>query len=253
MRTARIPLFFALLAVFAAAPGVVAQGSTLAFVYSVRPHPGQEIAFEAALKQHMDFRQANGETFTWGVLQTVMGPDMGSYIIRSANHSWGDLDGYMGNNDFQQAAGSHFAATVAPTLAEVTSFVTALDTANSHQPPNMADMSVFMVTQVDVDTEAQIGMNEALAAYHATATEHDYYHGILRTVVGGGDRGDLAIIAYAENFAGLEERTPNINQLMMQEHGEDDFLEIAQAWLAGVENMRTNVLMSRPDLASGGN
>jgi hypothetical protein len=251
MRTARLTLFLALVSTLVATSGVAAQGSNLAFVYSVRPHAGQEMAFEAALKEHMAFRATNGDAFTWSVFQAMMGDDMGAYYIRSASHSWADLDAYTGDSEFQQAAGSHFGATIAPMLAGMSSSVTVLDTANSHQPTNMEEMNVFMITQVHVDGSAQIGMDAALTAYHETATANDMYHGILRTVVGGA-RGDLTIVNYAEDFAGLEEPSPTLNELMLEEHGMDDFREVGQAWLAGVEDTRSTVIVLRRDLMAGG-
>ncbi len=249
MGTLRVLSACALLATVVAASEVAAQGSNLAFVYAVEVHSGQEMAFESAFKEHMSFREEQGEPFVWQVYQEMFGDNPGTYYIRSGDHSWADMDDY-GTPDFQQSVGNHFGATIAPLIADVRSQVTVTDTANSHRPPNLADMNVFMVTQVFVDAEAQIGMDEALTAFHETATTHDRYHGILRTLAGG-EGADFTIVVYAEDFAGLEEESPSLTELMVQAHGQDGFREIAESYLSGVDEMRTSILMLRRDLSSG--
>ena len=249
MRTLRTCLFLAVFSSVGVAPAVT-QTNDLAFMYQMKVEMGSEMAFESAWKEHLAFREANGEPFNWQVFQVVFGDQSGAYLIRSGSHSWADMDSYGSMPDFQQSAGNHFGATVGPLIAEVSSQISVLDTAMSHVPPNVADMNVFMITQVHADASAQMEMEEALAAYHQTATANDRYHGVIRTIAGGSGS-SFTIVAYAENFAGLEEESPSMTQLMIEEHGEDDFQDIAQAWLSGVGAANTSVIMLRRDLSSG--
>ena len=49
-------------------------------------------AFEMAIKEHIAWRKANGETWQWDVYQVAVGPNVGDYGIRSANHTYADID-----------------------------------------------------------------------------------------------------------------------------------------------------------------
>ncbi len=241
----------AFLGILAAAPGVAAQGANLAFAYRVKVHVGQEQAFEAALREHMAVRQAAGEPFQWLIYQAMFGDDGGEYYVRSADHSWADLDMYNGMGDFQEEVGDHFTRTMTPFIAESSSWVSVLDTAMSAMPPNMDEMNVFMVNRIWVDGEGAMAMEEALGAFHETAAANHMYHIVLRTLVCG-QGSDLALVFPAENFAGLEEPSPGMDELMMQEHGQEGLRDIYESWLSGLEESSSSVLVLRRDLSGMG-
>lgn len=241
----------ALAAGLTGAPGVAAQGSTLAFSFYVTPEAGSELAFEAAWRAHMEFREANGDPWTWEVFVEAIGNNAGRYVIRSANHSWADLDA-MNADEGAQALQSHFLTTVAPLAAETSSAVFALQESMSHLPPADSPMNVVAVTAFRIDAENQLAMQEALGEYHSVATEGNVYHAVLAPIFGGGDGPSLLLAGFAENFAGLEEPSPSMEELMLARHGEEEMQEIVQAFLAGIESAHSYVLVRRPDLSSGG-
>lgn len=251
MRLFRIAPLFALLFILVAPAQGTAQGSTLAFSFYVTPEAGSELAFEAAWRAHMEFREANGDPWTWEVFQEAIGDNVGRYVIRSANHSWADLDAVQAHES-AQALQSHFLTTVAPLARETRSAVFGLQESISHLPPEDPPMNVVAVSVFRIDAENQMAMQEALQEYHAAATEADVYHAVLAPVVGGGDGPSILLASFAESFAGLEEPSPNILETMNAQHGEERTQEIAQAFLAGIEGAHSYILVRRPDLSSGG-
>jgi hypothetical protein len=248
MHVLRHSFLAACLGILAAAPGVAAQGSTLAFTFHVKVHEGQERAFEAAMKEHMAVRQEAGEPFQWSVYQSMFGDDGGDYYIRSAGHSWADLDTYGGMSDVQEEIENHFAETMTPFIAESASWVSSMDTTMSTLPPDMEAMNVFMVTRVSVDAEGAMAMEEALGSFHETAAAHDMYHIMLRNVVGG-EGAEFSLVFPSEDFAGLEDPSPGMDELMMEAYGEARLQEIFQGWMSGIEDTRTSLLVLRRDLS----
>ena len=251
MRPLRIAAPLALLFALVAPAAGTAQGSTLAFSFYVTAEPGSELAFEAAWKAHMEFREANGDPWTWDVLQEAIGDNAGRYVIRSANHSWADLDA-VNADESAQVLQSHFLTTVAPLARETSSAVFGLQESLSNLPPADPPMNVVAVTVFRIDAENQMAMQEALQEYHTAATEAGMYHAVLVPMIGGGDGPSILLAGFAENFAGLEEPSPSILETMTAQHGEERTQEIAQAFLAGIESARSYVLVRRPDLSSGG-
>ena len=248
--TTSVVLALALLASVGPSSGLAAQGQTLAFMYEVTPHLGSASAFESAWKDHMEFRAAEGDSWTWSVFEVVYGDRMGNYLIRSPNHSWADMDAYNAMSDFQQAVGMHVTGTIVPHIANAVSRVSSQDTALSHIPPNVADMNVFGITTYRMKAENQLEMNDALQQYHEAGVAADLYHAIVRPIFGGGAGPSFTVVTYGENFAGLEAPSPSLLELMVQRHGADDAEDIARAFLSGVESIETSVIVLRRDLST---
>lgn len=251
MRSCLRSFLAACLLILVAAPGVAAQGANLAFAYRVKVNLGQERAFESAMREHAAFRQEQGEPFSWQVYQVMFGDDAGQYLVRSANHSWADLDTYSGMGDFQQAVGDQFNSTILPFIAESSSWITALDTAMSVMPPNMDDMNVFMVTRVWVESEGAMEMEQAMRTVRETAMANDMHYVVLRTLVGA-QGSDLALVVPAADFAGLEEPSPSMDEALMQALGEDGMMELYGSWLSGIEETSTSIIVLRRDLSVAG-
>ena len=66
----------------------VAQGQSenlaQGFVSVVKP--GMAAQFEAAVKQHVEWRQQNNDPWNWTWFEVVNGEPLGQYLVRSGNH-----------------------------------------------------------------------------------------------------------------------------------------------------------------------
>jgi hypothetical protein len=51
----------------------------------------------------MEFRQEQGDPWSWGIGQVVVGENLGTYYALSGPHSWADFDAYN-NSEFTQIA-----------------------------------------------------------------------------------------------------------------------------------------------------
>ena len=69
-----------------------AQQNNLARIYFIEAKVGMAAGFETALKQHAEWRKEQGDPWSWFVWQVVNGENLGSFVIRSGDHAWGDFD-----------------------------------------------------------------------------------------------------------------------------------------------------------------
>ncbi|MCG8605518.1 hypothetical protein MJD09_11035 [bacterium] len=72
----------------------LAQPNNLAKMYHVKVKAGYGAQFETALKQHVEWRKAEGDPWTWNVYQVANGMNLGDFIFRSGDHTWADMDSY---------------------------------------------------------------------------------------------------------------------------------------------------------------
>ena len=121
-----------------------AQDNNLARVYFMDAKTGMQAGLETALKQPAEWRKAQGDPWTWNVMQVVNGEHLGRFIARSGGHSWGDFDEY--DMEFGEKASVHFNATVAPLLESATSAITSVDTTNINWHPNNDAVNLISVT-----------------------------------------------------------------------------------------------------------
>ncbi len=124
------------------APGQL-QAQNIAQVWTVKPVAGSGAGFESALRDHIAWRKANGETWNWTTYQVVTGPNQGDYVIRSGDHTWADFDEY--DAGFGPKGGLAFGAMVLPLTASASMTITATDATKLRLPDDMAEYNLFTV------------------------------------------------------------------------------------------------------------
>ena len=53
---------------------------------------GHDLRWEAAFREHVDWRRRRGDTWTWHTYVLVSGDRLGQYLTMSADHAWADFD-----------------------------------------------------------------------------------------------------------------------------------------------------------------
>ena len=117
---------------------------SLAWEYFVSPAPGQGMKLEAAMKQHYVLHMKAKDPWRRNVWEVTTGDHVGSYIIRTGNHTWADFDHEI------QFSGDRedLAANVFPHIASVSSVIVEWDVDVSRWPedlpmPKMVDVTVY--------------------------------------------------------------------------------------------------------------
>jgi len=226
-----------------------AQDNTLAFTYWLTIRPGSAPAFEAAWKEHLAFRRANGDTWTWAVLQQTFGDQMGTYVIRSAGHTWAEMDAFVAAS----ASGrldNHLTATVAPLVESVRSGVSSVDADMSVLPDPGTSINVLPVTNINVKPSGGVAFNAGLAAVKEAvmATGYPIRYVVLRRTFGGPSPA-VAVVGQSPNFAGLASGE-GLEAMLIQHFGPQRGAEIFGPFFESIESIETSILVARPDLST---
>jgi hypothetical protein len=250
MRNLRIAAL-STLALVAALPAsrLQAQDGTLAFTYWITVRPGSAPGFEAAWKEHLAFRRANGDSWTWGVLQQQFGDESGSYVIRSAGHTWADMDAAMASPRQAQLQ-AHLGATVTPLVESVRSGITQVDLAVSVPPEAGTTVNVAPVTNFRIRPSATAAFDAGLAAVREAtmATGYPFRYVVLRRIWGGPGF-TVAVAGQAPNFAALASGD-GLEQMLVSHFGPARAQEIFQPMFEAIEASESSIFVVRTDLSS---
>lgn len=239
-------LFGAFLGAFLGITEARAQSHNLAQLWEVVPQKGQGPAFEAALKQHVAWRNAHGETWNWNIYQVVVGSNFGNFYVRSGDHTWADFDSYS-----LPGADEHFQETVSPLLESISNVIMASDTVNVYMRTD-GDFNLLQIARYDVIPAKQQEVNAAIGKFSEAIRKqkNKMYHAFSSPAVGGNGEWEITGVFPAENWASFEEPDPSFIELMMSEYGEEEAMEILNSFMSGVKKVASSVLVYRKDLSS---
>lgn len=221
---------------------------TFARSYAVTPKDGMVAQFEAALKAHVQWRIDNNDPWSWGVSTVEVGEALGEYGIRSGGHSWADFDAY--DAGFGPLGLVHWNATVAPLVESISSRITTANQEISNPPPAGFTSAFVNVTTFQLRPGREMQFNQAIASATETLKEHNFggYYTWFSSVAGGGPGPSISLVSFHRSWADMAEPDPSFETIMMQEMGQDAFLEwmneLGQSY-RGVESITRRL---RPDL-----
>ncbi len=224
-----------------------AQENNLARMYMVTPKEGMAAQFETALRDHAQWRAANGDPWRWEVYAPETG-DLGSVVIRSANHSWADFDAY--DASFAMKGLVHWNATVAPLVEVARSGIWLMDMENSSLPADMAPPAFVQVTTFHLQPGKEFQFGQLVSQASKMLMKHGWTDFLWESPVSGGGPGPLIdLVTLHPNWADMMEPDPSFEEIMMQEMGEQGFTkwltDLGETW----RGMETRTLRHRPDLS----
>jgi hypothetical protein len=198
----------------------------------------------------MDWRLANGETWAWNVYEVLTGPDVGSFVVRSPNHSWADWDAY--DAGFGPEGGMGYGAWVAPLTQSVAHRIEATDTTKVRLPDDMDAYNLFQVITWHLKPGSDGAFNEAVGKYHAAITEADYpmYYVFLNNVAGAEDGPAVVGVFLSENWAAFGEGDDgDLEALLLEKYGEEGLMEIGEQFQNSIEAISAQIVRIRRDLS----
>jgi len=226
-----------------------AQDATYARTYQVTPKDGMIAQFEAALQAHVRWRSENNDPWNWGVSTVEVGETLGRYGIRSGGHSWADFDAY--DAGFGPEGLVHWNATVAPLVQSMSSAITTQNQAISNPPPAGRASAFVNVVTFQLRPGRELQFTQAITSATEILMEHDFggYWVWSSAVSGGGPGPSMSLVSFHTSWADMAEPDPTFEAIMMQELGQDGFMEwnseLGQTY-RGVESI---TLRLRPDLS----
>ena len=227
---------------------VLAQQNNLARIYYLEAKSGVGAGLETALKQHAEWRKAQGDPWTWSVMQVVNGENLGSYVIRSGSHTWGDFDAY--DTGFGPKADVHFNATVAPLIESASSAITSVDTTNVNWHPNNDAVNLISVTTFHLKSGKGQAFTEAVNKFHTAIVEHNYpaYHAFEWNVNGALGQAVSLILPY-ENWAAMAGPEEPLFVFLARVLGQEELQKLGEAFDSTYHKEESMVVLLRRDLS----
>ena len=222
------------------------QKDNIAMHFDVKVKPGMNAAFEAALKQHMAWRQQHSDPWTWQVYQVTVGDRLGEYGLRSTGHTWADLDAYQA---WGLAARDHFYANVMPYIETLTNQIAMVDPDVVRWPEDMSRYQLFAVETFHLKPGQDLAFAQMVKKIHTAIGEHDYpiHYAMIWNRVGG-EANTVTFVEPHENWASMQGPEKDWGTFMVEAFGEEEAMKLHGAFSETWESMDLMVVRLRADL-----
>jgi hypothetical protein len=228
-----------------------ARGQDLTMVWEFTPRPEAMATFEAALKTHMEFRREQGDPWGWGIGQVVVGEKVGTYYALSGGHAWADFDAYN-NSAFVETADAHWAATVQPLVESMTNWISMDLPDLSRVPTEPMAPTLYEVTAFYLNPGGEMAFNEGVGKVLQAASDADapmYWSASTARV--GMEGPVMFIMGMSEDWAGLAEPDPNMEEILVEAYGEEGAMEIFRQFADAYHHYTSFIVVARMDLSIG--
>lgn len=223
-----------------------ADAQNLAQLYKVSPQDGADL--ESAIREHAQWREQNGDPWTWEIYELATGENLGDFYIRSGGHSWADFDAYE-QAEFSAAAFEHYAATMAPAVESISSWISETDTAHARIPESMENIQLFQVITWHLKPDKGQDFEDAIDKFHDAIVQTDWpVHYVFGSPVVGADGPQTSLVLFYENWAAFEGPEKEFGEMMAEVYGEEAG-EIFQKFSGSIAWSESFVLRIRPDLS----
>lgn len=228
-----------------------AQGNNLTRAYAFKAKPGMFAQLENAIRDHAQWRKANGDPWTWQVYTPETGPDLGLFMIRSSNHSWADFDAY--DQGFAQTGLANWNVNVAPLVETSSSSIEMTLPDSLNQTPAEGTAIQFAnVTAFHLRPGMEQQFNRLVAQAVGVLKKAKWPgYWVWVTPMSGGPDMDAAVhlAGLFPNWASMKEPDPNFAAVMTRALGQNGF----NTWMSSMnETLRGTTEVTyrfRPDLS----
>jgi len=205
--------------------------------------------FEAAFKEHIAFREEQGDPNSWNVFTVAVGSDLSTYSIRSCCHDWADFDSYEAW-EAEAGAGTHWNANVDQFVNSYEHYFSAIDFENSNWPEAGTEVNFVGVTYWNVKPGAGAGMNAAKAKMSTLAKEHGWPRNwSWASPIGGG--GGLVLVSPFATYADMQAPEQNFADFLTEHMGsEEAAIELLNGFSSSASDSNYTIYRYRKDLSS---
>lgn len=232
--------------ILALASSAVAQDGPIGQNFLVEPRAGQEMLWEEAYKEHVQWHADMNDSWDWVAYQIMSGPDTGKFIIRTGGHEWADWDEH---SDFEA---KDFANYYENAAKHTESYSVTFDRIhwNLSRVGDAADpYNLIQLTEVKVKPEKVADFLVAVGKYHAAFEKTDSPNRYVTVSIESGGRvGDFMFVGLHEGYAGLEEDPMAMAKMMEEVYGRQEAQAINEDFQECVESMQSYMAILREDL-----
>lgn len=224
-----------------------AQASNLARLYFVEAKPGHEAQLETAIKEHAQWRKQVGDPWIWIVHQVVNGSNLGSFAIRSGDHSWADFDSY---EEFGSKGTTEWNKNVRPHVGSISNVITSVDTTNINWPSNFEEVNLISVTTYHLKPGHGRAFTEAVNKYHTAITEHNREgHYAFEWNVNGSTGPAVSLILPYKNWADMQGPDESLRAFMVRVMGSEEAQKLSEQFDSTYHSTESLVVQVRRDLS----
>ena len=225
----------------------IAGKQNLAQIYMFTAKSGHEAELYEAIKEHAEWRKAEGDPWVWTVYQTTTGSDTGKYIIRSGSHSWSCFDAYA---DFLAKGSVEWNKNVAQHIATSQSIIMGDHETLHDWPTEPGQTNLLNITWYDLKSGKMQDFFDLVTTYHEAIQEHDYdtHYSFSRVV--SGDSGNRVVLALPfASYTDMEEPEENLWMFLKRILGEEKMKELGEEWADCVEASEGYIIQFHPELS----
>jgi hypothetical protein len=234
------------IAVLAFAAMAGAQDGPIGQNYLIQPKAGQEMQWEAAYKEHLQWHIDMNDTWNWTAYQIMSGPDTGKYMIRTGGHEWKDWDA-IGDKEAKDAA--NYMENAGKHTASYSVTFDRIHGNLSRFGESPGPYKLVQISNVSVKADKIPDFLAAVGKYHAafekTNSPNRYATVSIET---GGRTGDFMFVGLHDGYADLEEDPMAMAKMMEEVYGRIEAEAIAEDFQESVESMHSYIMILREDL-----
>jgi hypothetical protein len=209
--------------------------------------PQHFLQFESALMSHMAWHKKNEAKYDWNVFQVIVGRDYGTYVIRSQNLTWEDLDA---NAEFFARQVEHFRLNVTPLLQSIEGRLVEMDWKNTNWPDDLAMPKMIEAYYYYLDPEKVEGFIEAQAEFHKAFMEQDWQVPYAWSWTrNGGYVPTVTLIMPRTSWTDFKEPEKNFMEVLTAAYGEGKAKELVAQFRGAIKKIDSMVVAYRPDLS----
>ncbi len=219
---------------------------SLAWEYFVSPVMGQGMKFEAGMKQHLLLHKKANDPWRRDVWQVVTGDRVGSYIIRTGNHTWADFD----HEATIPGDREDLAANVSPYLSSVAAAITEWDTEISRWPQDLPMPKMVEVTVYHLKPGAWRKFYMAIKKVHEAIGEKKLPMNYgWEWTVSGGHGTEITLVVPRATWADFKDPGSSLWKAVEEVYSETEADMLRDLFSKSTESMESFVVTYRDDLS----
>jgi hypothetical protein len=228
--------------------GAQEEPGTVGRIYTFKVKAGMEQQFEDAVREHFEWRQQQGDPWTWMAFTVETGEDSGQYGFVSGGHHWSDFDSY--DAELRDAVLANFRQTVWPYVDSYENVITESLPDFSKPPGEDYDFRMVQVFHYYVKYDQAQNWTNAIAKINKALTKHEwpsYYS--WSTLLNGGTGPVYTLAVYHDSWASMAQPDTAFPAVMEEAYGRFEADSIMQAISDSVVKIDSWMARLRPDLS----
>lgn len=226
-----------------------APKKNVATIWTFWVKPGQNAAFESAIRQHAAWRKQAGESFRWQVYQPVAGDDLAHYVVYSGNHAWSEFDA-SDKWDADNKADDMFNQQVGPSIERMSHYFASDDDDMSYWPDSATRYPFVEVTDLRFAPGKYGDFRKALGTLRTAAMAQKWSGKWAISSLTGGSYDAVVVFPYA-NYADMAEKSPSFMDILAKQVGSKEKAGATMDALnSTISDASTTLYRYRPDLST---